>query len=189
MLIEVLQIDGTVVLDIMFFNKKLQQACQFESQGEQGEHLQHQFDTVDTNSLLKSAFLDKFRPGSKLEIARVQNILAHKVFNCDIDLPILPAEERNTILKNQEKLYQLIIPIQTDNLKHMKMAVRMTSTVREQLMHKSRLQFYKYTFDEISPSIMKNLEKFQNLSKQFSRFQENLAQNADASMVNDRTLE
>jgi hypothetical protein len=36
---------------------------------------------------------------------------------------------------------------------------------------------------------MKNLEKFQNLSKQFSRFQENLAQNADASMVNDRTLE
>lgn len=39
MLIEVLQIDGTVVLDIMFFNKKLQQACQFESQVQQGEHL------------------------------------------------------------------------------------------------------------------------------------------------------
>jgi hypothetical protein len=43
--------------------------------------------------------------------------------------------------------------------------------------------------NEIAPSILKGLDQFKNLCRQFSKFHEDIAKNADCSLVSDRMLE
>ena len=172
MLIDVLQTDSDTMIDIMFLNKSNTQAVMFEQgqndDGELGDYLQHTLDLVEHTSLLKRAIAEKFREGKKLEHSQFQNIVDLTSFSVNVDLPIMSFQERQGLLGQTDGVHQLIFPILSSNLKQVKMVVRLTSRNKQAIMKRARVQFYKFTIDEVAPTIMRNLEKFKTLSKQFS---------------------
>lgn len=92
------------------------------------------------------------------------------------------------MVQDPRGLHQVVHPIMTKNLKNVKMVVRLTSTDRDLLLSASQLQFVKFAINEVSSAVLTGLSQFKTLSKQFSEFQQRIAQNADSTFVSERTL-
>ena len=125
---------------------------------------------------------DFFIPGKKLENIDVQKIQMHTKFNPAVDIPL-----QMTDLFKSQTLNQLICPIVSESLRHIKMVVRMTSTTGA-LFEPIRCKQVQAMVDHISPSVVKGLTQFKQLCKQFTKFQDSLEANTGTRHVSDCML-
>lgn len=90
------------------------------------------------------------------------------------------------LFKSQE-LNQLVCPVVSESLRHIKMVVRMTSTTSS-LFEPLRCKQVQAMIDHISPSLVKGMSQFKQLCKQFTKFQDSLEANTGKSHVTDCML-
>jgi hypothetical protein len=102
---------------------------------------------------------DYFIPGKKLDIVDVQGLQINTKFNPVIDVPAQMAD----VFKSQE-LNQVICPVISDSLQHIKLLVRLTST-KDWLILPHRLRQTQMIMNEISSPLLKGLSQFKNLCK------------------------
>ena len=164
---DVLGLSQGVFIDILYLNKSGTLACGFLTMPD-GTVLKEEYDISRSNSILNQALRNDFIPGKILASSKFQNILSLRNFDSKSDLPL--CVDRHNLMQDPRGLHQLIHPIMTKNLKQVKMAIRLTSTERDDILSPNQFRFIKFGIEEVQAAVLSGLGQFKALSKQFCEF-------------------
>ena len=124
-----------------------------------------------------------FIPGKKVDIFDIPSMQTNTKFNPSVDVP----SQLQAIFTSQE-LNQVICPIVSESLQHIKVIIRLTSP-KKGLVSGARLKHLQMVARELQSPLLTGMSQFKKLCKQFYRFKDNLAANADQSYISECLLD